>query len=158
MPRFFRRLLDDSRLNQSYAPEFLRSHPLTVRRITETAERVRAYPAVTEKPDESRFLLMQAKATALYTKRIQLTRNTYAEKIKKGDNSLPTRYGYGITLTRNSEFNEARKVFKELLVDYPEHASVLLMQAYNELEAGKIEDGLDILKDTYEKHLSLIHI
>ncbi len=154
MPRFFKRLLDDSRLNQSYAPEFLRSHPLTIRRITESAERVRAYPAVNEKPDESRFLLMQAKATALYTRRIEHTRNQYAEKIKKGDLSLPTRYGYAITLTRNGEFDKARFVFNDLLTDFPGNTSILLMHADNELEAGKIEGGLKILKKTYDEHIA----
>ena len=152
MPRFFKRLLDDSRLNQSYAPEFLRSHPLTISRITESAERVRAYPAFNKKNDESRFLLMQAKATALYTKRIETTRNSYAGKIKNGDNTLPTRYGYAITLSRNGEFDRSRQVYQELLKDYPGNTSVLLMYADNELEAGKIERGLEILKDLYEKH------
>lgn len=154
MPRFFKRLLDDSRLNKSFAPEFLRSHPLTISRITESAERVRAYPAFNKKHDESRFLLMQAKATALYTNRIEGTRNAYAKKIKEGDDTLPTRYGYAITLTRNSEFDKSRQVFQGLLQDFPDQTSVLLMHADNELEAGKIERGLEILKSTYEKHIA----
>ena len=152
MPKFFQRLLDDSRLNQSYAPEFLRSHPLTIRRVTESAERVRAYPP-SGPQNEDRFLLMQAKATALYTSRIEATRNTYYRKILDGDKSLPTRYGYGITLSRNGEYDKAREVYKALLKDYPEHTSVLLMHADNELEAGNIELGLNILETTYKQHI-----
>ena len=154
MPRFFKRLLEDSRLNKSYAPEFLRSHPLTVRRISESAERVRAYPAIKQQNDESRFLMMQAKATASYTKRISTTRSYYSDKIKKGDNSLPTRYGYAITLTRSGEFDKAREVFTQLLKEFPDNASVLLMHADNELEAKNIEQGLAILKSTYEQHIA----
>jgi len=150
--RYSRAYESEADLNQSYAPEFLRSHPLTISRITESAERVRAYPAFNKKNDESRFLLMQAKATALYTKRIETTRNSYAGKIKNGDNTLPTRYGYAITLSRNGEFDRSRQVYQELLKDYPGNTSVLLMYADNELEAGKIERGLEILKDLYEKH------
>jgi len=153
MPRFFQRLLEDSRLNQSYAPEFLRSHPLTIRRVTETSERVRAYPP-SGPQNEERFLLMQAKANALYTDRIEGTRNTYYRKILDGDKSLPTRYGYAITLSRNGEFDKARAVYTELLRDFPENTTVLLMHGDNELEAGNIELGLDILKTLHQRHIA----
>jgi len=63
MPVFFKRLLDENRINDSNAPEFLRSHPLTIDRISESSERVRAYPSVDE-PEQSEFLMMQAKARA----------------------------------------------------------------------------------------------
>jgi len=152
MPVFFKRLLDDSRLSQSYAPEFLRSHPLTIKRITESAERVRAYPPAKEQ-NEDRFLLMQAKAKALYTKRVSLVSSQYKEKIDEGDNSLATRYGYAITLSRNNEYDKARIVYESLLKDYPGNVSVLLMHSDNELEAKNIEKGLQILKNLHEEQI-----
>jgi len=152
MPVFFKRLLDDSRLNQSYAPEFLRSHPLTINRITESYERIRAYPPAGPQ-SEDRFLLMQAKANALYSPRLSLVLSDYFSKIQDGDDSLATRYGYGIALSRNSDFDKARAVYRDLLKDYPRHVSVLLMQADNELEAGNIDDGLAILKSAYEEQI-----
>ena len=150
MPVFFKRLLDESRVNESHAPEFLRSHPLTINRIAESAERVRAYPKA-PKQDESEFLLMQAKATAGYSDDKDRTRDYYLDKIKAGDKSLPTRYGYALALSANQEFNAARDAINELLEDYPGHVSVRLIQADNELEAGKIQDGLAVLKSLYEE-------
>jgi len=152
MPVFFKRLLDDSRVNESHAPEFLRSHPLTINRIAESAERVRAYPQAA-KQNESEFLLMQAKATAGYGDDKARTRDYYADKIKLGDTSLPTRYGYALALSTNQEFAAARKSLKSLLEDYPGHISIRLIHADNELEAGKIEDGLAILKDLYQEQI-----
>lgn len=152
MPTFFKRLLDDSRLSESYAPEFLRSHPLTIKRITESAERVRAYPPAKEQ-NENRFRLMQAKATALYTKRISLVSSQYKQKIDDGDTSLATRYGYGILLSRNNEYDKARTVFESLLKDYPGNVSVQLIRADNELEAKNIDDGLQIFKNLYEEQV-----
>ena len=152
MTTFFKRLLEDSRLNQSFAPEFLRSHPLTIKRVTESSERVRAYPPAGPQ-NQDRFLLMQAKATALYTNRISLVGNKYLNKIKAGDRSLPTRYGYGIALSRNSDFDKARAVFESLLKDYPHNVSVLLVHADNEIESGNVERGLAILKTLYEEQI-----
>ena len=150
MPVFFKRLLDESRISESHAPEFLRSHPLTINRITESAERARSYPPG-PKRDQSEFLLMQAKATAGYAKNKDQVRDQYHAKIKGGDTSLPTRYGYGLVLSRNGQFDEARDVIAALLKDHPGHVSVRLIQADNELEAGKIEDGLAILRTLYEE-------
>ncbi len=148
MPVFFKRLLDENRINESRAPEFLRSHPLTISRITESAERVRAYPPAPPQ-DQREFLMMQAKARAAYSKKPAITRDLYRQKMDQGDNSLPTQYGYAIALSKNGEFDKARKAFKKTLKDYPDNLSVRLMQADNELEAGKIDRGLTILGKAY---------
>lgn len=150
MPRFFKRLLDESRVNESHAPEFLRSHPLTINRIAESAERVRAYPKAGPQ-DQQEFLLMKAKATAGYAKDPEQVRDVYFQKIKQGDDTLATRYGYALALSENGEFISARTAVNELLNDYPDNVSVKLIQADNELEAGNIDLGLTQLKSLYEE-------
>ena len=148
MPVFFKRLLDENRINESRAPEFLRSHPLTIRRITESSERVRAYPEAPPQ-NESEFLLMQAKAAAAYSKKPALTRDLFKQRMSDGDRSLPARYGYALSLSKNGEFKTARREFKHLLKDFPDDLTVRLSHADNELEAGNIEVGLKILEKAY---------
>lgn len=154
MPVFFKRLLDESRINESHAPEFLRSHPLTINRIAESAERVRAYPKSGEQ-DESNFLMMRAKASAAYAKDKSQVRDLFLSKLNDGDNSLPTRYGYGLALAENGEFVKARKELNQLASDYPNNISVRLIQADNELNAGEIDLGLEQLQKLYQKQIKL---
>lgn len=153
MPIFFKRLLDENRINESRALEFLRSHPLTISRITESAERVRAYPAAPPQ-DERAFQMMQAKATAGYSKNKQLTRELFKLRVDEGDNSLPARYGYAIALSENGEFDEARREFDALLKEYPGNMSIRLVHGDNELEAGNINQGLKILKELYDDEIA----
>lgn len=154
MPRFFKRLLSESRVNESHAPEFIRSHPLTINRVSESADRVRAYPSA-PKQDESEFLLMQAKATAGYAKDKSLVRDRYLEQLKLGKTTLPNRYGYGLALAENGEFDKAREVLTKLEQDYPDNVSVRLVKADNELNAGNIDQGLSQLKVLYEEQNQL---
>lgn len=153
MPRFFQRLLSESRVSESHAPEFLRSHPLTVNRIAESAERVRAYPNAGEQNQEE-FFLMRAKAKAAYAGNKETARDYFADLISKGDKSLANRYGHALSLSKNSEFNEARSAINALLADYPGNVSIRLIHADNELEANKIEAGLAILKELYEEQVA----
>lgn len=153
MSHFFKRLLDESRINESHAPEFLRSHPLTVNRITESAARVKAYPPANP-PDQAEFLMMQAKATAAYAGDKEQTRDLYRIKIERGDNSLATRYGYALALSGNGEFEAARAEFKILRESYPDNASIRLGEADNELEAGNIDHGLALLKSLYHEQIA----
>ena len=153
MPTFFKRLLDESRISESHAPEFLRTHPLTINRIAESAERVRAYPPG-PKQDESEFKLMQAKANAGYNQNHALVRDQYLSQINAGKNTLPNRYGYALALSQNGEFDAARTIIDGILKDYPGHVSVRLIQADNELEAGRIEDGLAILEALYHEQVA----
>jgi len=145
MPVFFKRLLDENRINESSAPEFMRSHPLTINRIAESSERVKLYPVVEDR-DESHFKLMQAKAMAGYAENPSLIRDMYRSKIKLGDNSIATRYGYALALSENNEFDLARQEFKPLLHEYPENVTIALSNANNELEDKNIDKGLDLLE------------
>lgn len=153
MSRFFKRLLEESRINESHAPEFLRSHPLTINRIAESASRAEAYPKTAE-PDQTEFLLMQAKAIASYAPDKKVAINHFRDKIEKGDDSLATRYGYGLALSRDSQYQAARKEIKALRERYPNNASVRLVEADNELEANNIKQGLALLKDLYEQEVA----
>jgi len=146
--------LAESRISESHAPEFIRSHPLTINRVSESAERVRAYPPAPPQ-DESEFLLMQAKATAGYAKDKAVARDLYHDKIKLGNNTLANRYGYGLALTENGEFDKARKVLTDLSEDYPGNVTVDLIKADNELNAGNIDVGLAELKTLYEEQSKL---
>ena len=154
MPVFFKRLLDESRVNQSSAPEFLRSHPLTINRIAESSERVSAYPPGGSQ-DESEFLLMRAKATAGYAKDHAQIRDQYKAAIKLGDNSLPTRYGYAVALSENGEHQAAREQFKALLADYPGNITVRLSQAENEQYANEVDTSLALFKSLYDEQVAL---
>ena len=134
-----------NRINESSAPEFMRSHPLTINRIAESSERVKLYPVVEDR-DESHFKLMQAKAMAGYAENPSLIRDMYRSKIKLGDNSIATRYGYALALSENNEFDLARQEFKPLLHEYPENVTIALSNANNELEDKNIDKGLDLLE------------
>ncbi len=154
MPVFFKRLLDESRINSSNAPEFLRSHPLTINRITETAERVKLYPEVGPR-DEDRFKMMQAKAIANYAEKPSLVRDQFRNQIKLGDNSKANRYGLALSLTQNNEFENARREFKTLMRDFPDDVSIALANANNELEAQNIERGLALLETLFNQQRAL---
>ncbi len=150
MADFFERLMKESRISESSAPEFLRSHPLTVNRISEASARINSYPPGGPQ-DENEFLLMQAKTTALYAKDAALVRDLYKEKLDNGDQSLATQYGYALALSKNSEYAAARREFNKTLKEYPDNISARIAHADNELEAGKIERGLEMLKVLYKE-------
>ena len=150
MPVFFKRLLDENRISELNSLEFLRSHPLTINRISESSQRVKAYPVAGEQ-DQSEFLLMQAKARASYATDKKQMRDFYEHEVNLGKNDLPTRYGYAMAMSKYHEYDQAREVIKELMLEFPDNKSVRLLMADNELESDNIEYGLTILKDLYEE-------
>jgi len=78
-------------------------------------------------------------------------RDQFENKISLGANNLANRYGYALALSGNGEFDKARTAIEALLKDYPDNVSVRLIYADNELEANKIQRGLEILEDLYKE-------
>ena len=150
MPTFFKRLLSQNRVAESKSLEFLRTHPLTLSRVTESATRVNSYPTPPPQ-DNDRFLLMQAKINAAYSSNPARTRDHYKNKIDLGDDSLPTQFGYAVSLSKNGEFAKASKIFAKLSQRYPNNLTVQIMEADNELESNNVELGLTLLEQSYNR-------
>jgi len=139
---------------ESAALEFLRTHPLTINRITESAERALAYPDKSEKASDEerlRFRMMKMKSKAAYAEDVVILRDDLASKIANGDSDIATRYGYAIALSRNNEASKARTVIDKLLSQAPANLSLRLLQADIEIEARNINVGLDLMRKLYEE-------
>ncbi|MDH5276705.1 MAG: tetratricopeptide repeat protein, partial [Gammaproteobacteria bacterium] len=120
MPAFFETLARQSGPLASQAPEFLRTHPVTVNRIAETRERAAALP----RPD-----VRDAAGYTITRARIRVLSSATPEKALEfflGERQDPKLAGdigteYGIALVRMElgQFREARTLFQGLLATNP---------------------------------------
>lgn len=120
MPDFFETLARQTGPLASQAPEFLRTHPVTVNRIAETRERAASFP----RPD-----VRDAAGYSLTRARIRVLSSTTPEKALEyflGEQQDPKRAGdlgteYGIALVRMElgQYREARELFRSLQVTNP---------------------------------------
>ena len=121
MPSFFETLAQGTGPLASQAPEFLRTHPVTVNRIAETRARAEAYP-VTDVKDATGYRLTRARAILLSSKTPEAAMQRFV-----GEREDPQRVGdigieYGIALANLELGNnrEALNGFQALLTNNPE--------------------------------------
>lgn len=120
MPTFFETLARQTGPLASQAPEFLRTHPVTVNRIAETRERAASFP----RPD-----VQDAAGYALTRARVRVLSSPTPEKALEfflGEQQDPKHAGdlgtgYGIALVRMElgQYAEARSLFQGLLATHP---------------------------------------
>ncbi|UXY14826.1 M48 family metalloprotease [Chitiniphilus purpureus] len=107
MPAFFERLQKHNRLVDNNAPEFLRTHPVTYKRIADAQARLRDLP-YRQVPDSIDFLFMREKARVLQgdAKRLQAE---YAKALADGrfGNRAAHLYGYALAQLRHRDFSGA---------------------------------------------------
>ncbi|MGR9053351.1 MAG: tetratricopeptide repeat protein, partial [Gammaproteobacteria bacterium] len=135
MPIFFERLQQSSRYYGRDIPEFLRTHPVTSSRISDTRGRAEKYP-YHQYPDTVGYLLARAKLRVL-------TASDYAA-VSKHFEPLQTRgtplqravarYGIGLVLLQTQKFDEAAAIFKQLMEAYPEQPQYAIAYARTALE------------------------
>ncbi|MEO7387680.1 MAG: M48 family metalloprotease [Gammaproteobacteria bacterium] len=120
MPAFFETLARQSGPLASQAPEFLRTHPVTVNRIAETRERAAAFP----RPD-----VQDAPGYSITRARVRVLSSPTPEKALEfflGEQQNPGKAGdtgieYGIALVRMElgQYREAKALFEELMATNP---------------------------------------
>lgn len=149
MTGFFRKLQQSSRFS-AQAPEFLRTHPLTTRRIADAAARAEAYGAGTYNESMS-FDLVRAKlvarsrgtpraAVAFFSRRV-------ADPLRE-DSRDADHYGYVIALTEDGQYALAREQARQLLAKEPENVTYLLAAADIEVRQGKYDAAVSIFSKT----------
>ena len=152
MPRFFKKMMNWSRLYDTNLPEFLRTHPLTIRRIAETQDRADRYNTQ-KSPPSSAFHHIRAKirAQSEESPRTAVARFDSNLKQKRYSNRNAEEYGFAIALTRDRQYGRARTVINQLRARKPGQINYQIIEAENELQAGKPKLAIKLIRSAYKK-------
>ena len=155
MPSFFERLHRSLKYQQNSIPEFLRTHPLTLSRISESKSRAATYPR--KKYDNGEFYdLIRAKVYVENYDDASRAVKEYQAKLKAAEREeLPTQaleYGLALALLRNGNFLEARRLIEDLLIEKPDNISYILASAAIEVAASNNEAALSLYQKAYKHY------
>lgn len=120
MPVFFERLQQSSRYYGREIPEFLRTHPVSASRISDTRGRANKYP-YKQYPDSEGYLLTQAKLRVLTAKDQKFALTYFQAREHQGTKKQRAiaRYGIGLVYLETRNFSAARNIFQQLTKQYP---------------------------------------
>jgi len=152
MPDFFDTLDKQSRLYGEGIPEFLRSHPVTPSRISDSKHRASKYPN-TLSVNSTDYHLLRTRLHILASENKTSLINEYANRLSKGlyQNKQATQYGYALALQLNKEYPAALKQVQALLEHSPENVSYNLLNAEIKKNTENYSEALKI----YEKLLEI---
>ena len=121
MPTFFERLQQSTRYSGQAIPEFLRTHPVTASRISDTRGRAETYP-YKQYPDSLDYQLAKAKIRVLTTPDSAEERKYFQSRLSQGTTEQRTvaRYGMGIIALKEEKYKEAETIFLSLTKEHPE--------------------------------------
>jgi predicted Zn-dependent protease len=112
MATFFERLQFQSRLYESSAPAYLRTHPLTFERIADMQNRVAEMP-YRQHQDSLEFALVRGKVMAAEGDAKEALRR-HAETAKARPDDISAHYAWAASALRAREFVEARRALAHL--------------------------------------------
>jgi len=136
MPTFFERLQQSTRYYGKDIPEFLRTHPVTTARISDTRGRAENYP-YKQYPDSLGYQLAKAKLRVLTAADPADALKHFQSGLKHGTEEQRTvaRYGLGLTQLSLQKFKDAEAVFQQLTQEYPEQPQYSAALARTSLES-----------------------
>jgi len=145
MPSFFESLQSTGRINDTAMPEFLRTHPVTSRRIAESRTRAETYD-YRQVPDSPQFHRIRAKVRATAGGNARDIAKTFQHNLAEGKyrNLDAERYGYAIALMRTKDYDAARKQISMLLRVQPNLVSYRILQAEIDMAAGRYTEALEL--------------
>lgn len=151
MPGFFEQMEQLTRLYDNSLPEFLRSHPVTGRRIAESRNHAESFPARTN-PDTRAFEHMQARLQVLGNKPEEALK-LFHNKLATQDNAHPPadQYGHALALLANKRYDEARRESALLLKLRTDYVPYHVLHAEIELAANNKPAGLNAYAEASRK-------
>ncbi len=159
MPSFFEKLYRLSFTSPDAIPEYLRTHPVTTSRISDSSSRADQYQG-NYQTDSQDFQLARARLNALQ----QDPRETIAHFEKSRSptrRSLSDEYGYALALTRAGSTKKAleilarlNKTHKNLLPLQLAYASALMKDRQTALAVKQLSQ----LNEIYPRHEPVVHL
>ena len=153
MAEFFEKIGRLARAQGEGPPEYLRTHPVSVSRISEAENRARNMP-VPEPSDGKDFYLVQARLRATTAKSPDEALEWFDHRLGRADVSQAESdalfYGKAIALQKKGEFEEAGKLLRSL-IEREYHVAYELQMADLDLNSGKSGRAIDHLAGLYNK-------
>ncbi|MGZ8157828.1 MAG: beta-barrel assembly-enhancing protease [Methylobacter sp.] len=152
MPTFFERLQQSSRYYGQNIPEFLRTHPVTASRISDTRGRAETY-SYKQYPDSLGYQLTKAKIRVLSGTDNADTLKYFQSRLTQGTTEQRTvaRYGLGLSALNSQKFNEAEAIFQQLSKEYPNQAQYVTALARTALDSKNYSVALTRYKKLTEQ-------
>lgn len=152
MPRFFEHLQQASQFYDNLQLEFLRTHPVTITRISDTRNRAEQYPEMREAIGEN-YAFIREKVRVLQDanpeKSLAFYENSLPEAPEAQRDSL--RYGYAVALNAAGRHAAARAQLAPLIMREPERIIFQVALAEAALGQGRLNEAIDI----YARNLRL---
>jgi len=153
MPTFFERLQQATRFYGQGVPEFLRTHPVTTSRISDTRGRADTYP-YKHYPDSLDYQLTKAKLLVLGSTNHEQTLAYLKAKQFQGteEQRAVNRYALGLLALAQQDYKGAEKRFRELTQVYPYQAQFATALARTALALGDYKTALGIYDQLINFH------
>ncbi len=151
MAEFFEKMGRITRSMGEGPAEYLRTHPVTVNRISEALNRAQSMP--TPKPSDSRdFYLVQARLRAMTADTPDEALEWFKHRLDRADvgqaESDALFYGSAIANQKKGKYDEARKLLQSLQ-DREPHIAYQLQLAELDLDEGRDNQAIDVLAGLY---------
>ncbi|MFK7965409.1 MAG: M48 family metalloprotease [Burkholderiaceae bacterium] len=160
MVAFFRRMQQATRVYESDAPTYLRTHPLTGERMSDIQNRVLELP-YRQRADSLEFHLMRAKLRALANKSTDGLRSaskSLLDQIAKGSylNETATWYELAVVSTAQRQFDKAREYLEEAAKRYGDggpaaHPFFARLQVEIEQDSGDLSKAYELTLAALER-------
>lgn len=147
MAYMFERLERANRYSSDRIPEFLRSHPVTKSRISDSYNQTRRFPTKVW-PLIVDYQLMRARVSALTATSPQEALLRFKDGINDNDpiRRAANQYGLVLSLTAKREIDEAIKYIRPLKEKYPDKIIFKIAEADIHSQAERYEDAIEILE------------
>lgn len=152
MPGFFERLQSSTRLYENNATAYLRTHPLTVERLSDMQNRQQtvSYRQVADSQD---FLLVRARVRALQGRPVDAVRDFEALlREKKYASEGGARYGLAVAYARSANWAAAEQELLAVRKLKVSSAMVERLLAEAKVARGDLEGGLAIYRDAIARY------
>jgi predicted Zn-dependent protease len=144
MPTFFERLQQSTRYAGQNVPEFLRTHPVTASRISDSRGRADNYP-YKQYPDSLAYQLIKTKLQVLLSVDHDEIRTLLQAKLNQGlpEQRTVANYGLGLVALKTQNFAQAESIFQELVQQFPVQPHYSAALARTALEANNYKVALE---------------
>lgn len=151
MPTFFERLQQSTRFYGKNVPEFLKTHPVTESRISDTRGRADNYPY---RQYSSSLAYQLAKAKLLVLNSTDENTSGNFQKLSSqgtADQRAVARYGLALLALKSQRYSQAEALLEALIQEYPEQEQFQLALAKTAFEAKEFTKALTLLYKTAQR-------